>query len=153
MPEAGRSGDQHLRKGARPHEVVDAQRRRRLHVWRRRLYAAALSGRQQRDLTAAQYNSQAWSYPMAEHCSRGAPAGLDTRQGSRYLQRTTSAQCPSSRLWVDSFLVDALGVPLSTRCTLAAGVSECCPPVVTLGGALTPGIGSRIRLPAMVAHS
>ena len=53
---AGRSGDQHLRQGARPHEVVDAQRQRRVHVWRRRLDAAALSGRQQRDLTAAHHD-------------------------------------------------------------------------------------------------
>ena len=155
MPRAGRRGDQHLRKGARPHEIVDAQRQRRLHVWRRRLHAAALSGRQQRDVTAAQYAlhlTDPYS-PAAQYCSRAALAGLDMQQEADTCKAQHRLK-PKPRLGVDSFLVDAMPVvPLSSRCTLAAGVSKCCPAVVTLGGALTPGIGSRARLPAVVSHS
>jgi hypothetical protein len=58
-------------------------------------------------------------------------------------------------LWLDSRLVGAPpGVPPSVRCALVGrALSECRPSVVTLGGALMPGIGSRSRFPVQNAES
>lgn len=148
----------HLGQSAWSHEVVNPQRCRRLDVWWRRLDAAALSRRQQRDITAVRIVSavslQRIEKPIygvfklqpAIHCTK-SEAGVGA-----VLLHTVLAET-LSRLCIDSRLVGALpGVPPSVRCALAGrAASECRPSVVTMGGALIPGIGSRSRLPVQNA--